>query len=119
MWLLKDMRSLATSQLKLTSMLTTGAVCILVMVSRANSKEKKENLLSWLGQRSYYFYLSHMLVLLKAKYFFKQFSYIYNNQLAFVLIVSLTTLIVVSIGALILDKLLARNQAFRRALGLA
>ncbi|GAC12377.1 acyltransferase [Paraglaciecola chathamensis] len=119
LWILEDLRSLATSQLKMTSMLTTGTVCVLVLASWSYSKDKKENFLSWLGQRSYYFYLSHMLVLLKVKYFFAKFSIIYNNQILFVLIITLATLLITAIGALILDKVLSQHQSFRRVIGLA
>ena len=119
MWVLQNVRSLATSQLKFTSMLTTGTVCLLVLASWVYGKDKRGNLLSWIGRRSFYFYLSHMLVLLKVKYFFKQFTPIYDNQVVFVLIVTLTTLIVTSTGALILDKLLSQHQFYRRALGLS
>lgn len=118
-WVHNDIRTLATSQLKFTSMLTAGAVCLLIISGWKYGKNNKENFLAWLGQRSYYFYLSHMLVLSKAKYFFEKFSVIYDNQIIFVLVIAIATLFITSIGALILDKALSRHRFFRRALGLS
>lgn len=61
--LLQELRGLATSQLKVTSILTTSSVCLLVIVAGRRSDNNRENVLSWLGERSFYFYLSHMLIL--------------------------------------------------------
>ncbi|WP_158769007.1 acyltransferase [Paraglaciecola sp. L1A13] len=119
MLVFEDTRSLATSQLKVTSMLTTGTVCILIFSSWVYGKDKEGNLLSWIGQRSFYFYLSHMLILWKVKYFLDKFTVLYDNQVIFVLIVTFITLGITSIGALVLDILFSRYNYIRRALGLS
>jgi surface polysaccharide O-acyltransferase-like enzyme len=119
MLVLQDMRSFAMSQLKITSMLTTGAVCILVFASWVYGKDKEGNILSWIGQRSFYFYLSHMVVLWKVQYFLGKFTAIYDNQVIFVLLTSSITLGITAIGAIILDRLFLRDSFYRRALGLS
>lgn len=116
---LQDMRGFSMSQLKLTSMLTTGAVCVLVIASWKYGKNKSENIFSWLGQRSYYFYLSHMLVLSKVTGFLENFTIVYDSQIVFVLLITFITLGVVTIGAIVLDRVFSHRVFYRRAFGLA
>lgn len=116
---LQDMRGFSMSQLKLTSMLTTGTVCVLVIASWKYGKNKSENIFSWLGQRSYYFYLSHMLVLSKVTGFLENFTIVYDSQIVFVLLITFITLGVVTIGAIVLDRVFSHRVFYRRAFGLA
>lgn len=117
--LLQEMRGFANSQLKATSMLTTGAVCLMVIASWVYGKDNKENMLSWLGERSFYFYLSHMLVLWEVRARLEKVTVLYDNQIAFVFLLTLTTLAITTVGAIILDRLFYRHTFYRRALGLA
>lgn len=119
MLFLQEMRGFATSQLKATSMLTTSAVCLMVIASWVHAKDNKENMLSWLGQRSFYFYLSHMLVLWEVKSRLGGISELYDNQIAFVFLLTVTTLAITTVGAIIIDRVFSRNSFYRRALGLA
>jgi surface polysaccharide O-acyltransferase-like enzyme len=119
MLFLQEIRSFATSQLKFTSILTTGIVCIMVVASWVYGKDNKENMLSWLGQRSFYFYLSHMLVLGQVQNLFQPVNLLHDNQITFVLTSTLATLGITSLGAFILDSLLSSASFYRRALGLS
>lgn len=110
-------RSLVLSQLKLSSMLTSGAVCLICVVFWRSRTDT--GWLVWLGQRSYYFYLSHMLVLVALQMVLRRVGTIYDTQILFIAISTGVTLICCTLGALILDRLFASAPGLRRALGLA
>lgn len=91
-------RELATSQLKLTSILVTSSVCMIAVAAWGRGEISGSNALSWLGRRSYYFYLSHMLILSLTQKIVGRISVLYENQMIFVFLLTFLTLGICSLG---------------------
>ncbi len=112
---------LAISQLKVSSMLASLGICTLVAVSAKSWQAVKgwKAFTVWLGSRSYYFYLSHILVLNAVQRALSQFSALDNAPMAFVLASVVVTISACCLSALLADRLLMAAPRMRRLVGLS
>ena len=116
---LVDFRSLAMSQLKLTSMITTGVICVMAVSCFKPNQQHGTYFLSWVGRRSFYFYLSHMMVLGKVQRALQEISVLFDSQILFIAVSSMVTILICASGAWTLEAILQRREAGQRAFGLA
>lgn len=116
---LDSVRELAVSQLKFTSMLASGFMCLVAVSGFSSAKNYDTQLVSWFGRRSYYFYLSHMLVLPVVQKGMQASTLLYDYQLAFITASAVVTLGICAAGAWLADMVLQDRESGRRAIGLA
>ncbi|WP_164881839.1 acyltransferase [Paenirhodobacter populi] len=111
---------LAISQLKPSSMLASASLCLFAVAWHAKAGETvlHSRVLSWLGRRSYYFYLSHMLVLLALQKVLGKVALIHGFQPLSLFLTAGLTLLICAAGAGLFDRLFAAAPKMRRALGL-
>ncbi|MDX3932707.1 MAG: acyltransferase [Stenotrophomonas sp.] len=116
-----DVPDLAVSQLKFTSIGTSLVICCLMAacVSSWGAAFGWKRAFVWLGSRSYYFYLAHMLVLVPAQRLLSKIPALYAFQPLFVPLAALFTIFICAVGALVADRVLQGRIAARRAIGLA
>lgn len=119
-WIPSSME-LAISQLKLSSMITSLLVCALtVCVARTwVTASGWRWVLAWLGARSFYFYLSHMLVLGVVQAALRRVPGLDALQPAFVLLAVIATLVVCAAGAFVFERLVKGNRSILRWVGIA
>ena len=116
-----DALDLAISQLKLSSMITSLCVCALA-ISLARTWTTLSGwrwVLSWLGARSFYFYLAHMLVLGVVQAALRMVPGLESAQPAFVLLAVITTLAVCSVAAASFERLVNGRRFILRCVGIA
>lgn len=111
-------RDLAVSQLKITSILYALSVCFLSVRWYRQDGDPWPSIFAWIGRRSFYFYLSHMLVLSPVQLLLRRVHGVYENQVVFVFMSGIATLIICSFGALIIETILRNHRAARRAIGM-
>lgn len=116
---LNEVRDLAVSQVKLSSMFATGFLCLIAVKGLNAGRVQGYRSLAWVGLRSYYFYLSHMLFLVVVQGLLRRSAALFENQIAFIFMTAIVTLAICAGGAFVLDRLLSRHEGSRRALGLA
>lgn len=119
-WLPGSME-LAISQLKVSSMITSLLVCALtVCIARTwVTAGGWRWLLAWLGARSFYFYLSHMLVLGIVQAALRRIPGLDAVQPVFVLLAVITTLAVCAAGASVFERLVKGRKSVLRWVGIA
>lgn len=119
-WLPGSME-LAISQLKLSSMITSLLVCALTVCTARTwvTAGGWRWALTWLGARSFYFYLSHMLVLGVVQAALRRVPGLDAVQPAFVLLAVITTLAVCAAGAFVFERLVKGNKSILRWVGIA
>ena len=115
---LSDARDLAVSQLKLSSMITSGFVCLAVIRFYDAEKVYSPGIFPWLGRRSYYFYLSHMLVLGPVIKLFGSAHKLADLQVVFVPLTAMTTLAICAFGALVANAVFSKSSRMQRIVGL-
>lgn len=120
MWIPGAM-DLAISQLKISSMITSLCVCALA-VSLARMWTCLSGLrlaLSWLGARSFYFYLSHMLVLGVVQGGLRRIPGFEAVQPAFVSASVIITIALCTVGAVAFEYLVRGHRTALRWVGIA
>lgn len=112
---------LAISQLKLSSMITSLLVCGLVIALARHWGDASgwRRILAWLGARSFYFYLSHMLVLGVVQAVLHRVPGLDAIQPAFVGLAVVATIGVCAMGAVVFESLARTHRAALRWVGLA
>ncbi|WP_161578702.1 acyltransferase [Stenotrophomonas rhizophila] len=112
---------LAISQLKLSSMITSLCVCALA-IALARTWTRLSGwrwALSWLGARSFYFYLSHMLVLGVVQAGLRRIPGIEAVQPAFVSAAVIITIALCAAGAVAFEFLVKGHRNALRWVGIA
>lgn len=112
---------LAISQLKLSSMITSLCVCALA-VALARTWTILSGwrwVMSWLGARSFYFYLSHMLVLGAVQGGLRRIPGVEALQPAFVGAAVIITIALCAVGAIAFEYLVKGRRTALRWVGIA
>lgn len=112
---------LAISQLKLSSMITSMCVCALaITLARTwTSLSGWRWALSWLGARSFYFYLSHMLVLGVVQAGLRRIPGLEALQPAFVSAAVIITIALCAVGAIAFEFVVKGRRTALRWVGIA
>jgi fucose 4-O-acetylase-like acetyltransferase len=108
--------NLAPFQLKLTSVLTSLAIALLVF-RYANSEIRSGGLLAKLGQSSFFIYLTHLLVFIAIEPSVRSVPLIADNQFLYLPILVFATLAI--LWAAIEATASVRSMRFNQAIGLA
>jgi len=112
---------LSISQLKLSSMITSLCVCALaIALARTwTSLSGWRWALSWLGARSFYFYLSHMLILGVVQAGLRRVPGLEALQPAFVGAAVIITIALCAVGAIAFEFLVKGHRGALRWVGIA
>lgn len=108
----------AASQIKLTSMLSAACICTLALACHRLSEDRGARWLAWVGRRSFYFYLSHILILSLVEKVLYQIKNIRDIQVIGLPLVAVVTILVCAIGALTIERLVGNRPIVLRTLGL-
>lgn len=103
--------SFAPSQAKFSTFAYAAAVSLLALSGSAGTRQRS-NALVWMGQRSYVLYLSHLLFLMVAVKLAEPIAWIWQNQLAFILLAMLFALAAASACVYLAERLLPASWAY-------
>ncbi|WP_272671713.1 MULTISPECIES: acyltransferase [unclassified Providencia] len=106
---LNSNREFSVSQLKVTTYLTSVAVCLYVISTYKPTNKK--SYLTWLGENSYFIYLSHLFVMTPLVMIFRKVPLIYNNSVFYYLLMSIFIIILCALMKVIAVKLLSAKIA--------
>lgn len=112
---------LAISQLKVSSIITSVFVCMLMVAMARTYSDLTgwRKALAWLGARSFYFYLAHMLVLTLVQGVLRKLPGLNDVQWLFVPLSASATIVTCAVGALMYEKLVGGRRAALRLVGMA
>ncbi|MGO2306112.1 MAG: acyltransferase [Providencia sp.] len=106
---LNSNREFSVSQLKVTTYLASVAVCLYV-ISTYKAVDKK-SYLTWLGENSYFIYLSHLFVMAPLAVIFRKIPFVYNNSVLYYLVMSICIIMLCALMKIITVKLFSAKIA--------